>query len=300
LLNAGRIERDALKLAIDVTQEGEEYIEIAERIENFIRSRGAEPAFPVNISVNEVAAHYTPRPGDTLKIPPGSIVKVDVGVHVEGYIADAAVTLFFDEKHRGLALAAWRGLEAALSTARDSVSLNLIGRRVFEAIRAAGFRPIENLTGHKIERYELHAGKSVPNVPAFEYRFVKMKAGEVYAIEPFATPGSGVVVDDEWSNIYRVVSTRRVKRSKELTGLLQGLWRKYRSLPFASRWVVEEGLGDVEALEELVREGRLYHYPRLVERSRAMVSQYEDTVIIEKDGCRPTVGTLELASELIF
>ncbi len=294
LLAAGRIEREALRLAIDIVQEGVEYIEIAGKIESFIRSRGAEPAFPVNISVNEVAAHYTPRPEDESRIPRGSIVKVDVGVHVDGYIADAAVTLYFDDKHRSLVEAAWKGLEAAVSTARDGVSLNEIGKRVFEAIRGLGFRPIENLTGHKIERYELHAGKSVPSVPSLEYRFLKMHRGEVYAIEPFATNGAGYVVDEGFSNIYRVVSTRRVKKSKAMTQLLQELWKRYRSLPFASRWVVEDGIATIEELEALVGSGRVYHYPRLVEARRGLVAQFEDTVLVEEDACKPLVGTLEL------
>ncbi len=294
LVAAGRIERDALRLAMDTVQEGVEFTEIAERIEGFIRSRGASPAFPVNISVNDVAAHYTPRPGDELRIPEGSLVKIDVGVHVDGYIADAAITLYFDPRHRSLVKAAWSGLEAAVATARDGVSLNEVGKRVFEAIRGYGYRPIENLTGHKVERYVLHAGKSVPNVPSLEYRLMKMRRGEVYAIEPFATDGAGYVVDSGFSNIYRVVSTRRVKKSKAMTELLQTLWRMYRSLPFASRWVVDAGIASLEDLEALVESGRVYHYPRLVEARQGLVAQFEDTVVVGEGSSRPLVGTLEL------
>ncbi len=297
ILKAGSIERDALKLALDITQEGVELLEIAERIEGFIRSRGAAPAFPVNISIDGVAAHYTPAPGDEKRIPPRSIVKVDVGVHVNGYIADAAVTVSFNPDYTGLVRAAWKGLEAAISTARDGVTLNTIGKNVYEAIKRLGYKPIENLMGHKIERYELHAGKSVPNVPALEYRFVKMRRGEVYAIEPFATDGAGYVVDQGYSNIYRVVSARRIKKEAELSKLLQELWRRFRGLPFASRWVLSEGIADdLSQLERLVKMGRVYHYPTLVEAKRGMVSQFEDTVVVVDDGCRPLAGTLSLVA----
>ncbi len=294
VFRAGKINSEALKLAVNIVDEGVELLEIAERIENFIITRGGFPAFPVNISINNVAAHYSPRIDDDKKIPPRSVVKVDVGVHVEGYISDAAITVFFDNKWKKLVYSAWRALDKAISIAKDGVSLNEIGKGVSAEIKALGFKPIENLTGHKIEKYNLHAGKSVPNVPSIEYKFIKMRAGEIYAIEPFSTTGSGFVVDGGFSNIFRVVSTRRIKRSERLSRILIELWNRFKGLPFSERWVIGKIVDNRDELYRLVEEKRVYHYPLLVEKSGGYVAQFEDTVVIGKNNSHPIVGTLKI------
>lgn len=293
LERAGKIAYRALELALDVVQEGELLLEIAERIEKFVLSQGAAPAFPVNISVNEVAAHYSPRVDDEARVPPDSLVKVDVGVHVNGFIADAAVSIALDRQWENLIKASREALASALQRVRHAVPVNEVARAIEARIRSLGYNPVKNLTGHKIERYNLHAGKSVPNVPALEYSTVKMLTGEIYAIEPFATAGRGVVVERGPSHIYRVVSVKRIPGDSDLNALLEELWRRYKGLPFSERWLHREGFS-LRDLQRLVEVGRVYHYPRLVEVSGGYVSQHEDTVVVSKDGCSPIVRVLEL------
>jgi len=293
LEKAGRVAYEALKLALDVVREGELYLEIAETIERFILMQGAAPAFPVNISVNDVAAHYSPGVEDPARIPPGSLVKVDVGVHVDGFIADAAISISFDKRWENLVRASRSALASALQRLRHTVPVNEVARAIEVAIRGLGYNPVRNLTGHKIERYNLHAGKSLPNVPALEYSAVKVLAGEVYAVEPFATPGRGIVVERGPSNIYRVVSVRRIPKDEGLNALLEELWKRYKGLPFSERWLHREGFS-LRELERLVKAGRVYHYPRLVEASGGYVSQYEDTAVVSENGCFPLVHVLEL------
>ncbi|RLE61565.1 MAG: type II methionyl aminopeptidase [Thermoprotei archaeon] len=294
LRKAGHINNEALKLALSIVEEGVELLDIAERIENFIISRGGFPAFPVNISINEVAAHYSPCINDNKKIPPGSVVKIDVGVHVNGYISDAAITIFFNRKWKNLVYSAWSALKAAISIAHDGLPLSDIGKAVSREITSRGFRPIENLTGHKIERYNLHAGKSVPNVPSIEFRFLRMKTGEIYAIEPFSTNGIGYVNSGGSSHIYRVVSTRRLKKSKELSHILLELWNTYKGLPFSERWVIGKIIDKKETLELLVREKRVHHYSMLIEDKRGFVAQFEDTIVVGESDSIPLVNTLEI------
>lgn len=293
LERAGKIAQSALKLALDVVREGELYLEVAETIEKFILSQGAAPAFPVNISINDVAAHYSPSVDDPARIPPGSLVKVDVGVHVDGFIADAAISIAFDKRWENLVKAARDALASALQRVRHAVPVNEVARIIEMTIKELGYNPVRNLTGHKIERYNLHAGKSLPNVPSPEHSAVKILAGEVYAIEPFATTGRGIVVDRGASHIYRVVSVRRIPKDSNLNALLEELWKRYRGLPFSERWLHREGFSLYE-LEKLVRSGRIYHYPRLVEASGGYVSQFEDTVVVSENGCLPLVHVLEL------
>lgn len=298
LKRAGDVAREALKLAVDISHEGVPLIEIAERVEEFIRSRGALPAFPVNLSINQVAAHYTPSSNDELRVPKGSVLKIDVGVHVDGYIADCAVTVVQSGEYRRLALAAFEALKSAALALKPRSTAYDVGKVVEGAIRKHGYKPIENLTGHKIERYNLHAGKSIPNVARYEYRLVGINIGEVYAVEPFATNGVGQVIDSGWSNIYRVVSVKRISREKDLNDVLEALWKEFKGLPFAERWVSRMGFSEKE-LRGLVESKRVYHYPRLVEAGGGLVSQFEDTFIVDQDSAKPIVGVIESFAELV-
>ncbi|PLJ77594.1 type II methionyl aminopeptidase [Infirmifilum sp. SLHALR2] len=293
---AGQIASSALKLAIDIVDEGVPLIEIAERLEGFIVSRGGKPAFPVNIAINEVAAHYSPSIEDSSIVPRGALVKVDLGVHVEGYIADTAITIPLSSRFNNIVKASLEALEEALAIIKAGVSMNEIGATITRKISSYGLRPIRNLTGHKVERFELHAGKSVPNVPGFEYFATKMLEGEVFAIEPFATDGAGFVVEKGWSNIYRVVSVKKIPREGELNEVLETLWREFRGLPFSERWVLNR-IVSKEQLEELVKLRRVYHYPMLVEQGLGFVSQFEDTVIVSRDRALPLASTTKLFRE---
>ncbi|MCD6562966.1 MAG: type II methionyl aminopeptidase [Thermoproteales archaeon] len=292
-LKAGDIVHDTLNLALDVVKEGVSLLEIAEKLENNIVSKGGQPAFPVNISINEIAAHYSPAVNDTKIIPSKSIIKVDVGAHVDGYIADAAITISFSPDFDNLLVAAREALRNAESYIHPGKSLGSIGEVIEKVIRRYGFIPISNLNGHKIERYNLHAGKSVPNVSMYTFR--KVTRDEVYAIEPFATNGEGFVIERENGHICQIMTMRRVKESKELNMFLKGLWRDFRSLPFAERWVYKKyGKRGLEDLERLISLKRVYRYNALVDRGAGLVSQFEDTMIVRENKVIVTTRVLEL------
>ncbi|HDD34266.1 MAG TPA: M24 family metallopeptidase, partial [Thermofilaceae archaeon] len=157
-ITAGDIAREALGKALDLVREGVKLLQLAEELEGYIRRMGAQPAFPVNISVNEIAAHYSPSVDDEAVIPPGAVVKVDVGVHVDGYIADTALTIALSSRHAALVDAARHALREALSTLKAGIRLGEIGSAVERAVRARGFKPISNLSGHSMSRYVLHSG----------------------------------------------------------------------------------------------------------------------------------------------
>ncbi len=138
---------------------GKPVLKICEELEDKIHSLGGRPAFPVNIGINEVAAHYTSPPGDTLTIPPGSMVKVDFGVHVQGYLCDTSVTVYYDPKYEPMVKASDKALQNAIRAFRPTVKMSEIGRIIQSTIERYGYRPIRNLTGHSIQRYTIHAGK---------------------------------------------------------------------------------------------------------------------------------------------
>jgi len=291
-VTAGKIAQKVLEKSLEIVEPGTPLLEIAERLESEIVARGGAPAFPVNISVNSVAAHYSPPVGDEKTVPQGSIVKIDVGVHVDGFIADTALTVSFKSGYAPLLTAASTALRSVLKTIRAGVELGELGRVVEACAQRFSLKPIANLSGHSILPYRLHAGKSVPNT--YVKGLGEVKAGEIYAIEPFITDGAGYVTELQDGYIYSVTSTRRTG-DPALDQLLKQLWGKYRGLPFSERWVYREaGQEGLASLKRLAALGRVYVYPVLVERRGGAVSQFEDTVIVTREGVINTTNVLTL------
>ncbi len=299
LRRVGEIVRKVLKLAMNKVHEGMPVIELCELLESEIRSLGAEPAFPVNISINNVAAHYTSPIGDTSTIPKGAVVKIDVGAHIDGNIVDAAVTVSFSDKYTHLVEASARALERAIEVLKAGTRLSSVGAAIEETIRMYGYTPVSDLTGHLIRRYRLHAGKSVPNVR--DLSFSKAQEGEVYAVEPFATDGIGRTKAGKEAYIHSIMYNRKKlkKVSDEARKVVESIYNERRELPFAERWLTKilqttDRSKVLQVIKTLQKNKLLYSYPVLYEASKGIVSQTEDTVIVRKDHAEPLVNTVEL------
>lgn len=281
---AGEIASRARDLGARMIKPGVKVIEVCEAVEKAIIEAGARPAFPCNLSINHEAAHYSPVIGDEKVIPDGAIVKLDIGAHIEGYITDTAVTVYLDDRMERLADAAKDALKSAISNFKMGASLSDIGKVIEKTIRGYGFKPIRNLGGHLIRRYELHAGIFVPNV--YERITGRIQGGNTYAIEPFATDGGGEVVEGKEVTIYSL----RLKQVRGLTETerkyLEEINRRFKTLPFSERWLSD--LGSKEEVEQTLRtlskRGALHAYPVLLEVRRGMVSQFEHTVYVDEKG----------------
>lgn len=252
-------------------------LEVAEFVENSILSRGAKPAFPCNISLDRAAAHYTPSPKDELTFGE-SMVKLDIGVHVDGYVADAAITIDLSG-HPDLVDASQAALDAALELITPGVSTSQIGAAIEDAITGYGYKPVSNLTGHGLSRYEAHADPAVPN-KATE-KGVILNEDDIIAIEPFATNGSGRISEAPINEIYGF-SAHRPVRSPAARDLMQKITEEYKTLPFARRWLTGERAE--YALMQLLRAGVVHRYPVLWETEGSLVSQAEHTVVVLGDG----------------
>ncbi|MEM3938276.1 MAG: type II methionyl aminopeptidase [Desulfurococcaceae archaeon] len=284
LLKAGEIAKKALERATKITRPGVRVLDVVNSIENYIRELGGAPAFPVNVGINSVAAHYTPPYGNNLVIPENSVVKVDVGVHVDGYIADTAATLAFNPVYEGLVDAPRRALERAIEVVRPGVRASEVGRIVEEVIKSSGFKPIKNLSGHGIERYRIHSGFVIPN---YNDHLNRQKIGEgVYAVEPFATNGAGLVRELNSITIYALKPTSRPLPA-QVKDFYEMIYRERRELPFTTRWYIRgvEGVARVQDMINGLRKARcLVEYPVLVERNNGIVTQFEHTIVVtEKD-----------------
>jgi len=267
-------------------QEGMPIIDICERAESLIRTKGAKPAFPCNVSVNEIAAHYTSPSKDRRMIPQDSLVKIDIGVHVDGYIADTATTVCFNPEYEDLMHTAEEALKKAVELLRPELFTAKFGSVVAGVVKARGFKVVSNLTGHKIARYLIHAGKSLPNV--FHISASRVKLGEVYGVEPFVTlpDAAGKVESGVEAHIFRFLKRKSVKNpyAKQLLNHIQ---KNFRSLPFTERWL--QGCVPHNhyraAFTELLSSKSLMAYPVFVEASGKPVAQAEHTVLIIEDGC---------------
>ncbi len=281
----------AAKVRDTVVQEiepGVKVLDICDRAEEMIRELGGGMAFPTNVDINSVAAHYVSPVDDDTLVPERALVKLDVGVHVEGYIADTAATACLDPSLSYLVEAAEAGLDAAIKTIRPGIRASDVGAAIEQAIKARGAKPIRNLTGHKLARYVVHAGASIPNVAGHDHHLIQ--EGDVYAIEPFAVPNDadGLVTDGPPSNIYRMLKKHSLKGAAKR--MMKHIQAEHRTLPFASRWVLRRfpGQEGVSAFRELLDSKCIMSYPQLVERTRAMVAQAEHSVIVMDGGCEVT------------
>jgi methionyl aminopeptidase len=287
---AGKIAADARTYGAGLIKPGVSFLEVAEKIESKITNSGAGLAFPVNISLNEIAAHFSPHHNEKLVFKKGDVVKLDLGTHIEGYIADTAVTLEVEtHKYDNMIKAASSGLDVAIEIMKPGVDLSKLGQAVQVEINSYGFKPVDNLTGHSLNQYVLHAGMNVPSVPDF-LNNSKPKVGDVLAIEPFATDGAGHVITGSGSNIYLCDRTlrSRIVRDTRVKTMFSKLAKEFKTLPFAERWSNNLFENNDDILRRLTFLGLLKHYPQLIDAKKGIVTQKEHTVIITQDGCEVT------------
>ncbi len=264
---------------------GRTLFEICESIENEIALLGGNPAFPVNVSLNEIAAHYTAEPQDQIEVKDTDVLKIDLGVHIDGYIADTAVTVSYSSKYDQLVDVAELSLSEAIKIAKINAKSNEIGKIIENTIIHHGLKPIQNLSGHSLDRYTIHAGKSVPNIKTLGSSF-SLVNNQAYAIEPFVTTkdGLGIVYEGKTKNIFSLVS-RKPSKDKDSDAFIDYLWNRYKTLPFAIRWLIkdydETEIRDM--VEYLIRKKNIRAYPILVEGNNKIVSQAEHTFFIAED-----------------
>ncbi|MTK63739.1 MAG: type II methionyl aminopeptidase [Methanobacterium sp.] len=293
---SGKIVSKVRKMAVDYIEADMKILELVNFVESNIIEMGAKPAFPCNISINEITAHYTAPPGDESIIKDGDLVKIDLGAHVDGYIADSAITVLVgdsdkvlneEEKELNLKMiqTAQDALQSAINTIKAGVELGEIGTAIEETITKNGLNTIPSLAGHEVDQYVLHSGISVPNIK--EENHHKIEEGDVLAIEPFVTNGSGLLKDVNETNIFKFLKDRPM-RMVQAKKLLHNIVSDYGSLEFCQRWLINENNKNHinMAMRQLINSGAIYAYHVLKEKSNARVAQAEHTVIVEEDGCK--------------
>ncbi len=275
-MEAGRIGKKALEFAAQVIEPGAAFYDVAEGIENFIRDQGARPSFPVNLSINNEAAHYTPFVGDKKTFKRGDVVKVDLGAHIDGYMSDTAITLEVGESgnHSDLIDATREALNHAIKLVRPFRNVNEIGGEISNVITSYGFKPVKNLGGHGIERYDLHASYLfVPNYD--DGNAMKLQPDRAIAIEPFASTGIGMIHNGQPDSIFILSGTK--VREDEI------LYKNFNTLPFAERWLPSV-IPDYKGYIRKMKESReVTEFSVLKEHGSSVISQAEHTMLVLSD-----------------
>ena len=278
-IKAGNIAANALHFGAKFIKPRALLLDVADKIEEKIKELGGRPAFPANISVNSMAAHDIPLHDDERAFNENDIVKLDVGAHINGCIGDTALTVDISKRYTDLVKASREAVNNALKVIRHGAVFNDIGKAIQETITGYNYSPIINLSGHSIDKYIVHSGLTVPNYANSDSNLVQ--GPRIFAIEPFATTGTGKVTEGGPSNIYRLSNKRNVRDAIART-VLAFIDENYKTLPFAGRWVIRQFPGAGYALNLLEKQNILYQYPKLPEKSKGPVSQAEHTVLVEE------------------
>ena len=291
-IQAGKIAGEVRENVRKTDWIGKTVFELCEHVESEIKKRGAKCAFPVNTSINEVAAHYTAEPNDPLSIKDNDLVKIDLGAQINGHIADTAVTVCYNAEFDNMVQAAELSLSNAMSMMKVGVKSSDVGRTIEKTIKQMGFLPIANLSGHSLDQYTIHAGKSVPNI--WSIGSFTFNENQAFACEPFVTTGEGLgfVHEGKVKNIFSL-SSRKKTKDKDADKMLDYIWQNFNLLPFALRWLTNEW-EEKEArrlLEILVKKKAVHAYPILVEGNGQRVTQAEHTFIPNETGV--TITTIQ-------
>jgi len=288
LRKAGKIAQEVKKYIKPKIKVGVKVFDLISEIEAKIGELEGFCAFPANICINNIAAHYTsPIKDDGLEINEGDLVKIDLGVHIDGYLVDTAFSVNFSEEEslQNIIQATEVALGAAKMIAKPKTNTRDIGKKIEEIIKGFKYNPIRELGGHQIERWTVHGEKQLPELGSQGGDV--MEVGEVFAIEIFASTGEGSVHNTQYSYIYELnpyagrVPLRR-KTSKQLLGFIN---KNYNTLPFAERWLAEEfRLGVGFGLQELIQQGKLQVHYVLAEKKGINIAQIEETILITEDG----------------
>ena len=280
-LKAGEIAIAVKKLLRSKVKVGASVLEICEAGEAKIKTLGGNWAFPLNISINNVAAHYSAQPEDDLVIQKGDIVKVDCGVHIDGYVADTAFTVSFGTGHKDLIKASEEATKAAIDLIRPGISTDRIGNEIEDIIRSYDFRPIRELGGHQLDQNLLHGPIMIPNVKGT--KGIKLEENQAYALETFATSGTGRLLRTETKcYIFQLNPIPIPLRLDSAKRARKVILSNYSNFPFTTRWIAKELSTPTAkiALRYLADKAQIKRYPVLSDVKDSLVSQSEHTVFL--------------------
>lgn len=281
LIESGKINSRARELGASKIKEGAKIVDVLDDVEQFIQDQGAGCAFPAQISLNAIAAHFCPLADDETSLAKGDVAKIDIGVHLNGWVSDSAKTVSVGGGNEDLIEASKLALKNAGKRLAIGVEVRDIGREIEDAITSKGFRPVKNLSGHGIGKYVVHRPPSMANYDNKDT--TKLEDGMMIAIEPFASSGAGRVEGKGEAGVFQLSRKKPVRNM--ITRKVLGEILKFNGLPFTTRWLTRKfSLPQVNyALRDLHQHGVLMLHPPLVDIDNGLVSQAEHSFLIGEE-----------------
>lgn len=281
-LKAGALAGQVRAYGKSLIQVGASYNAVIQAVRKKIEELGAIPAFPPQIALNDVAAHYLPQPGQDI-IFSNEIIKLDVGICYNGAIGDCAVTVDLSGKYQNIIDAAEASLLAAEQTVKVGVPIREIGKVIEDTITSFGLSPVRNLCGHGLGFFKVHTPPLIPNYHDNSKGVIQ--PGMTIAIEPFATNGKGMIHEEGEPTLFSIISSRspRTEIGHQVLSKIQS----FKALPFCLHDIVDEHLPLMlakQGVHDLLQAGALIGYPPLVEKAHGMVAQAENSILIDKQG----------------
>jgi len=283
LEKAGKIASEALEYAKSLVKPGVKIVDVCDKVEEKIISLGGKMAFPVQVSLDDTAAHYCPDEDDETVFDK-QVVCIDVGVHIDGFIGDNALTVDLSKENEDLVKASREALDNAIKIIKPGVKIGEIGKAIQDTITSYGFSPVRNLSGHGLAEYGIHTKPSIPNYGNGDE--TELEEEDVIAIEPFASKGAGIIYESGNGTVFAMIGKKPVRNM--ITRQVLKEIESYEDLPFCKRWLTKKfGAAKVNfALRELTQLEMIKEYPPLVDRNHGLVSQAEHSLIVTKDGCK--------------
>jgi methionyl aminopeptidase len=259
---------------------GTKILEVMDYCEKRILELGGGIAW-AQYAVNETAAHSCPTEDNEEMTKEGDVIKIDIGVHIDGWIADNAMTIEVStEKYNDMIKASKNALKATIKLVRPGVQLRELGAAQFSEAEALGFNTIKNLGGHTLAQYRVHGGISIPFYDNGDKR--ELQEGWQIAIEPFVTDGGGMIKEKGNPTIFMVSKKNYSARTSSARKILQEV-APQNGMPFTTRWLTRKlGVGTaLLGLRELQRTGVISSHPPLVEVSGGIVTQFEHSMVVK-------------------
>ena len=298
LRKAAEIHKNVRKYAQTLIKPGIDALDFCNKLEEMNKKLHNNPelnsgiGFPTGFSINNCAAHFTPTIGDKVIVGENDVVKVDFGSHINGRIIDSAFTFSFNPKYDELLKASKEATNTGIKEAGIDVRLGDLGSYIQETMesfeidldgKTIPIKPVRNLGGHNINPYHIHGGKYIPCIKTND--MTKMEEGEVYAIETFATTGSGVVVEKEPTSHYMKNENHQFidLKMKNYKKMLNYINKEYQTLPFCDKWIAtnSDNKNPQMILNKLSDLNIIKKYPPLYDVDNSYVSQYEHTIILK-------------------
>jgi len=258
-------------------------------------------AFPTCVSVNEVCGHFSPVKSEPHNLKDGDVAKIDLGVHIDGFIAQVAHTVVVSSdpkkvvegRKADVILAAYNALQAAVRTITPGATNNQVTDVVAKVAESYKCNPIEGVLSHEVKKHLIDGNNCIINKNTFDQKVDEheFQVHEVYGLDVFVSTGEGKCKETEFRT---TVFKRAIERSYSLKlkasrAFFAEVTERFPTLCFSLR-AFEDETGAKLGINEAVKHDLFHPYPVLTEKSGEFVAQFKATVVILKNGAQVISG----------